>query len=123
MNDATLDGLYILVAEDDPMLGPVLAELLEDEGAEVAGPWVTVRAAALSIKTRAPDAAIMEVDLKDGDAYPLARSLQLLGVPYAFLSANKPSSLPAGIEPVACLIKPASKREVLALARQLLAFR
>lgn len=123
MTEAMLDGLYLLLAEDDPMLGPMVAELFEDEGAEVSGPWVTVRAANLALKTRTPDAALLDVTLKDGDAYPVALTLQTLGVPYAFLSASTPSELPATLHPISFLQKPASRRDVLQLVRRLAAGR
>jgi DNA-binding response OmpR family regulator len=115
----SLRGFHLLVVEDDPLLGALIADFLVSEGATVAGPWQTAQAATESIRLRKPAAALLDVNLLDGDSYGIALILEAHGVPYAFVSGSDPSVVPKGLVPFAFLAKPASFKALLALAQRL----
>jgi hypothetical protein len=70
-----------------------------------------------------PACALLDVDLTDGQAYAIAWALGERGVPYAFLSASTPEVIPRRLKPFAFLQKPASRHDLLALARSMAAAR
>lgn len=117
----SLQGRTILVAEDDPLIGVLLKEMLEDEGALVEGPFPSAVAAGQALAGDiALDAALLDVNLVDGDVYPVAAALQRAGVPYALFSAAGPEHMPPALQPRLFIQKPAPFREILAALREML---
>jgi DNA-binding NarL/FixJ family response regulator len=62
-----LKGLRILLVEDAWHVGEALKHLLESQGAEVAGPAATVAEAEGLVSERAPDLALVDIYLRDGE--------------------------------------------------------
>lgn len=85
----------MLIVADDSDLGDLIVAVLASEEATVAGPWDNASGARGSLEERKPDAALLYVNLRDGDSYELAAELEALGVPYAFLSSSDPADVPA----------------------------
>jgi hypothetical protein len=52
-----------------------------------------------------PQAALLDVNLSDGTTFPLAASLQSMGIFYAFLPASDPADVPMGLKPFAFISK------------------
>jgi DNA-binding response OmpR family regulator len=119
MPHTLLTGLRLLLVQDDAIVGPMLAGVLEAQGAVVDGPWSSLRLAMGAMHHHPPEAAILDVTLHDGTTYGLAASLQSMGISYAFLSASDPTDIPAGLLPFAVVQKHASTMAVLALAHRL----
>ncbi|MEQ3626261.1 MAG: response regulator [Celeribacter sp.] len=71
-----LDGLKILIVEDEPFISLNLAFGVEDAGGTAIGPASTVAQALSLIATGRPDAAIVDVDLPDGDIGPVLDALR-----------------------------------------------
>ncbi|KAF1007261.1 MAG: hypothetical protein GAK28_01900 [Luteibacter sp.] len=117
----SLQGRTILIAEDDPLIGVLLKEMLEEAGASVAGPFPSTAAArqAMAGDMRL-DAALLDVNLADGDVYPFAADLQQAGVPYALFSAAGPEHMPPVLRPRMFIQKPAPFREILAALNEML---
>ena len=85
------DGLStktILLMEDNPVLGLEVAFALEDEGADVNGPVARLQAGLEAIDGALPDAAVLDVQLADGEVFPLAERLREGGVPFVFYTAR-----------------------------------
>ena len=96
-----LDGLRILVAEDEPFLILDLHDLLTTAGAQVIGPASSVRKAMALAEAEAIDCAVLDVHFHDGNIDPVADVLHRKGVGLVFvtgsdgrkLSENWPSAL------------------------------
>ncbi|MGY3439367.1 MULTISPECIES: response regulator [unclassified Marinovum] len=69
--DRFLDGLRVLVVEDEPFIALDLASGVEDAGGTPVGPASTVAQALALIDAGLPDAAIVDADLPDGDIGPV----------------------------------------------------
>ena len=77
-----LDDLHILVVEDEALLAVDLSLTLEDEGARIAGPCLTVEDA---LRHDGPiDAAVLDVDLRGELVFPVADRLAETGKPFVF---------------------------------------
>ena len=76
-----LNGALILVAEDEPFIALDVALAIEDAGGEVAGPAASVTEALALIESLPIVAAILDVNLVDGDISPVAERLITAGVP------------------------------------------
>ncbi len=82
-----LTGLTILIAEDDPLIASDLSFVLEDEGADVMGPYRTIADTLGELGKRRPAGAILDIRLLDGDSFPIAAHLAASTVPFVFYSA------------------------------------
>lgn len=76
-----LNHALILVAEDEPFIALDVALAVEDAGGEVAGPAASVREALALIEALPIVAAILDVNLADGDISPVAERLIEAGIP------------------------------------------
>ena len=93
--DKPVDGLRLLVVEDEYLLALYLSEALEDLGASVVGPVASVDAA-LDLIASDPeiDAAILDVNLGSESVYPVADALASRQVPFVFASGYDRDALP-----------------------------
>lgn len=79
----------ILVVEDEYLIASEVKRWLQAAGFEVLGPVPSVDQALDLIEGRRPDAAVLDVNLGEGDnAYPLAEKLSVMGVPYLFATGD-----------------------------------
>jgi len=77
----------VLVAEDEPFIALTLALAIEDAGGVVVGPVGTVREAMALLQSGRVSAAILDVNLADGDVFPVLELLIGLGKPLIVQSA------------------------------------
>jgi DNA-binding response OmpR family regulator len=76
-----LKGVHILLVEDSWHLGMALKNLLQDWGADVAGPVATTVEAERLISEHAPDLALVDFNLRGGElAYGLIDRLVDQGI-------------------------------------------
>jgi CheY-like chemotaxis protein len=80
-----LTGKRVLVVEDEALVALDLQFALEDEGAEVIGPALSL-SDALDLVAREPDidGAILDVDLAGVEVFPAAELLRSRGIPFVF---------------------------------------
>jgi DNA-binding response OmpR family regulator len=80
-----LDGKRILLVEDEAMLAFELQCVLEDAGAQVIGPALSL-AEATAILASAPEleGAVLDVNLSGHSVFPVAQELAGAGVPILF---------------------------------------
>jgi DNA-binding NtrC family response regulator len=71
----------VLIVEDEPFIALDLACAVEDAEGEPVGPAASVARALALIGSGRIDAAILDVDLVDGDSVPVLEALAKLGVP------------------------------------------
>jgi DNA-binding response OmpR family regulator len=74
--------------EDEFIVALDLSDMAEDLGFRVEGPFATLAEGVEAISDHLPDAAILDVQLADGEVFPLADMLMKLGVPIIFHSGH-----------------------------------
>ena len=95
MTEEILRGLRILVVEDEYLLADDLSRMLADAGAEVVGPVPSVKEAMRLIEGASTiDGAVLDVNLRGEMVFPVAQSLQELGIPFAFATGYDAWALP-----------------------------
>ena len=77
---AALDGRCVLIVEDEPFIAFDLADAIERAGGIVIGPAMTVREALALIANGGVEAAILDVNLPDGDVGPVIAALADEGI-------------------------------------------
>ena len=108
-----LAGARVLVAEDDFVIALELEALLREFGCEVLGPATMVGEALELLGRERPDAALLDVGLGDGPAWPVAAALAAAGVPFALATGYPAEGLGAAASAaVAVLGKPFGAAEV-----------
>jgi CheY-like chemotaxis protein len=104
----------VLIAEDNLYLALDLSIAVEEMDGRVVGPASTVAEALALLARHDVEAAIVDCQLADRDATPLARQLAARGVPFVIHTAT---AVPALIEEfhsrVPVLMKPLQPRAVL----------
>ncbi|GAB6194768.1 response regulator [Lysobacter xanthus] len=102
-----IEGLRLLLVEDEFVLALGLSDVLGDAGAVVLGPVATVEDA-LALVERVPemDGAVLDVNLGDEVVYPVADALTARGIPFLFSTANDPGRLPERFARVPVCRKP-----------------
>jgi two-component SAPR family response regulator len=111
MNDrssGTLQGLRVLVVEDEHLVALALADDLEEAGAIVVGPAASVEGALGLIAQHAVDAAVRDIKLQAQMVFPVADVLAAKDVPFLFTSGFDAAVLPAHYADVPTCDKPAS---------------
>ena len=79
-SEAALVDRRVLIVEDEPFIAFDLADAIEHAGGIVIGPAATVREALALIKTQRVEAAILDVNLPDGDVGPVISALADEGI-------------------------------------------
>ena len=78
-----LSGRHVLIVEDEALVAIDLQFALEDAGAEVLGPAMSLPDALAMVEQSARiDCALLDVDLAGHDVYPVAQALQRRGIPF-----------------------------------------
>lgn len=78
----------VLIMEDEFIVALDLSDLAQDLGFAVNGPFATLAEGVAALNRQRPDAAILDVQLADGEVFPLADELRRLGVPIIFHSGH-----------------------------------
>jgi CheY-like chemotaxis protein len=91
--DRPLAGRRILVVEDEFVVALDLEHMLRRLGCEVLGPVPSVAKAVALLGRERPDAALLDLNLIDGLATPVAELLAGMGVPFALATAYDAATL------------------------------
>ena len=78
--EAALAGRQVLIVEDEPFIAFDLADAIEEAGGIVVGPAMTVKKALALVECANVEAAILDVNLPDGDVGPVIAALQSKGI-------------------------------------------
>ena len=116
----SLNGMRVLVAEDEEFVAETLQEELTYFGAHVLGP-VTSLKAALGFVASEPDidAAILDVNLAGEMVFELADQLVERNVPFIFTSGFQRTSLPEKYLGVKSCPKPYSIEDLVQALKSL----
>lgn len=114
-----LDGLVILVAEDEAIIAMDLEWTLEEAGAERVQLAVSNAEAQGFLVAEPPDAVLLDLNLADGEAEATAAKARELGIPLVFHSGHGArDQLEARFPGVCVLSKPSPAQSIVeALAR------
>jgi CheY-like chemotaxis protein len=80
----TLDGLRVLVVEDEMMVSMLIEDMLGDLGCTVVGPASRLDEAIALVNGSELDCAVLDVNLGGQPIFPLADILRAKGAPFAF---------------------------------------
>jgi two-component sensor histidine kinase len=101
----------ILILEDEPLVAFMLAELVRELKGTVIGPFGSVQDAAAGLKTSV-DAALLDVNVGDELAYPLAEALIRKGVPVIFVTGYQADAIDPRFARAPVLTKPIEPAEL-----------
>lgn len=120
--DGVLNGLKILVVEDDFIVAFDMQMMLEEQGARVLGPAATLAQARGIIESDSPQLAVLDVNLNGEFVFPLAEELSALGVPFLFATAYADDErlFPATARHVPRLAKPVQPNVLIGRLKKLL---
>jgi CheY-like chemotaxis protein len=83
-SDGDLNGLRILVVEDEAAISLLLEDMLLDFGCEVVGPAARLSAALDAVSREQVDLAILDVNVAGEPIYPVAEALAQREIPFVF---------------------------------------
>jgi CheY-like chemotaxis protein len=83
---APLEGLRVLVVEDEMMIAMMLEDLLDGFGCRIVGPAADITKALALIAAKAIDGAMLDVNLAGRAVDPVADELARLGIPFIFVT-------------------------------------
>ena len=104
-----LSSLNVLVVEDDPTIAMYLRDVIERAEGNVLGSFDTLREARVFLGTaQQVDAAVLDVNLSDGEITPVLEALRARGTPVVIYTASTalPHRLPERHPDVVVLHKP-----------------
>jgi CheY-like chemotaxis protein len=110
----SLQGVCVLVVEDEPIVALDLASMLADVGADVLGPALTAREAEKLSENSNIAVAVLDIRLGDETVAPVADILYRRGIPIIFhtghgAAADLNSQWPGS----RVLVKPTKEEELL----------
>lgn len=109
-----LSGRRILVVEDEYLIADDLAALLRGAGAEVIGPAASLpKAMRLASDTQHFDAAVLDINLRGVNVFPLADELLARGIPMLFMTGYGENNVPADYCTIARFEKPTGTARVV----------
>jgi CheY-like chemotaxis protein len=105
---SSLQGLRILVVEDNFLVAEVIRDMLAASGCVIVGPVARLDEGVRLASQEALDGAVLDVNLNGERCYPIARALRDRGVPYLFLTGYDDDSAmaPQELKPARHLSKP-----------------
>jgi len=112
MSISSLNGLQVLVVEDEMLIALDLKAMLSGLGCVVMGP-VPNSNAALRIAHATPlHGAILDVNLRGRPSFDLADELRRMGVPLIFATGYDESFLPDHLRDVPRITKPIQRAQI-----------
>lgn len=111
-----LNGLRILVVEDDYFLATDAAMTIEDAGGKVLGPFATAEDARDALDTNGADLAIIDINLGSGPAFELARHLDMVELPFLITTGYDQAIVPDDLRKIVRLEKPFGSNELISAA-------
>lgn len=96
----------VMLVEDEALIAMDVAAELEDAGHDVLGPFGREDEALAALERDAPDVALLDVNLGEGDSFALADALRAQGAAVIFLSGHGRDFLPERFRGCALLPKP-----------------
>ena len=115
-----LEGLRVLVVEDEAAVAMLIETMLEELGCVVAASATSVAEALACIVEGGFEFALLDLNLAGQRVDPVAAALSDRDLPFAFASGYGPNGAPPGFEVVQVLAKPFRRRDLEATLRRAL---
>jgi CheY-like chemotaxis protein len=100
----------VLLVEDEALVAMMIQEFLREYGRAVVGPISTASEALVTAQAGDFDGAILDINLGDGMAYPVAEILSARGVPFVFLTGYEADTVDERFSQVPVLQKPIERQ-------------
>ena len=110
---AALEGLRILVVEDEFLVATLIEDMLVAAGCVVAGPVPRLSEALAAVDHGTFDAAVLDVNLGGDRVYPVADALSHRNVPFVFITGYGAGVLPCEYAERPRLCKPFKMADLL----------
>lgn len=101
-----LQGVRILVVEDEFLLAMDIESAIREAGGEVVGPLVNLEEAVATAEREQLNAAVLDLNLRGEMSYPVAQVLKSRRIPFLFATGYTESRLPEPFQCRPCLRKP-----------------
>lgn len=98
-------GCRVLVVEDDYFLADDMGTVLSRAGVDVVGPMPTLAASLAGLSGRL-DAAVLNINLRGEQVWPLADALMARRVPFIFATGYGPEVIPLAYAAIPHWVKP-----------------
>jgi DNA-binding response OmpR family regulator len=108
-----LDGIRILVVEDEFLVASLIQAVLEDAGCVVSGPIGRLSKAIDAARVDDCDAAVLDVNLGGQRVFPVAEELSRRHIPFVVVTGYATASLPAPLAGCPILRKPFRNQQLL----------
>jgi CheY-like chemotaxis protein len=116
-----LEGLRILVVEDNFLAAEVVRDALERSGCTVVGPVGRVADGLNLAQQEKLDGAVLDINLNGDRCFPIAYALTSRGVPFVFLTGYDSSSVvPDALRATRRLGKPVLEHQLIDALGELL---
>ncbi len=113
MTGKPLQGLRVLLVEDDYYLASDVSDAVQEAGGKVVGPFGNAREALEAVSREHADVAVLDINLGQGPSFDLARKLQSTRVPIIFATGYSGGVLPEDLRTVTRLQKPFKGRDLV----------
>lgn len=102
----TLDGVRILIVEDEALIAMLAEDMLESIGCKIVAVAATVRDAMATIEAHEFDAAMLDVNLNGDTSMGVASAVRAKGIPYVFTTGYGSDGVDADHAGAPVLAKP-----------------
>lgn len=116
---AALEGVRVLVVEDEFLVATLIEDMLSSAGCVVSGPFPRVAEALDAVDQGTYDAAVLDVNLGGDRVDPVADALSRRNVPFAFVTGYGTVGLPGEHADRPRLCKPFKMADLLGMLTSL----
>ena len=110
---AALQGLRVLVVEDEFLVATLIEDMLTSAGCVVSGPIPRLAEALDAVHRGTFDAAVLDVNLAGDRIDPVADLLSRRNIPFVFVTGYSKGTLPDAHAERPCLCKPFKMADLL----------
>jgi DNA-binding response OmpR family regulator len=118
-NNATLQGMRVLLIEDEYLIADDLNRALRHSGVVVIGPIGTLEAGLKAASSEPVDVAILDINLRGEWSYPIVDELLARKIPVMLATGYDEEAIPPEFSQLPRVQKPYKSHDVLALLRRL----
>jgi DNA-binding LytR/AlgR family response regulator len=111
--ETALNGLRVMVIEDDFYLAADTQWTLENAGASVVGPFPDAVKGIGALDTQPLDCAVLDINLGGAPSFKAATVLKQLDIPFVFITGYDANAIPPEFKHVERLEKPVDPRRLV----------